>query len=294
VKRLIPIGILFGLAAAMPAQTTMAQKPDVRKKPKDNSVIAVVTLDPVILEHVKLVGSWKHVEPEEYDAYYHLLAHVRRIDERQMKVAARELQKKRRAAYPQLQKNPDIEFPAFVDLFHNAKWYRGKPVTLKGHVRSFVEQPAGKNEHGIETLYEAWLYTDDSQTHPAVVVCTSIPDDFPKNESLIDHVSATGYFFKQFLYEAQDGKWRLAPLILAHRLEWHPEDAATVLGPAPAAVYFCTAVAFVAILLLLWRSARKDRAYHQDRINHDETVLVDPNTASDPQTDAAADRPPAS
>ena len=327
-RRLIAIGILFGLASAMQTPATVAQASDAKQKPADISTAPAIALDPQLLEHVQLVGSWRTMTAEESEAYYSVLAHARDVDERQLRAAARQFQNQRRAAYPRLLKNPDIEFPAFVDLFENPKLYHGKPVTLKGHVRRFVvhEDIADENEQGIQTLYEAWLFTDDSQGHPVAIVCTSIPDGFPRNEELIDHVSATGYFFKRLVYEAQDDKHRLVPLILAHRLQWRPPKDNSFVGPAPSAVYLGAAAVFVVIILLLWRSARKDRAYRQSRVSrspetagpdftaldpagetttldsasvegsdisvdNDGAAPVDPSTTADPQTDPAGNRP---
>ena len=323
-KRLIPVPILFGLITVVASRPTSAQTTNAEKPPKQTRGPAVA-LDPQILKNVVIKDKRRGLRVEESDAYYHVLAYARKVDLRQLKAAARELQKNRRSAYPQLKRNPDRDFPTFVDLIRNPELYHGKPVALKGHVRHFVEQTAGNNEQDIKTLYEIWLYTDDSQTHPAIAVCTSIPETFPKGEDLIDHVRVTGYFFKLYLYDAQDGNLRFAPLILAHRLEWHPEEATTVLGPAPWAVYVGAVLVLGVIVLLLWRSARKDRAYHQSRLSrHSEatepdfanldaagekttfdsaptesidvspdegTTAVDPGTAIDPRTDEAVGRP---
>jgi hypothetical protein len=123
--------------------------------------------------------------------------------------------------------DPEVPFPVFVDLFKSADnpdVYHGKPVTLTGHIRLLREVPAGENSYGIATLYEAWLYTEDSQNNPACIVCTMLPDGmlqaFDASRShVLDQVSVTGYFFKMMGYPAED-VYRYAPLILAQRLEW--------------------------------------------------------------------------
>ena len=74
----------------------------------------------------------------------------------------------------------------------------------------------------METLYEAWVYTADSQGNPAVIVASAAPEDIPLGEDLQVLVRATGYFFKIYGYEAQDTT-RVAPMILAGRLEVIPE-----------------------------------------------------------------------
>ena len=117
----------------------------------------------------------------------------------------------------------------FVDLIKNTDLYHGKLVTLRGRVRKLIV--IAENEQTIKTLYEAWLYTDHSQNHPAVIVCTSVPQNMPRGGNiLIDHVSVTGYFFKNFGYIDQAQTARYAPMILARQLEWHPPPP-----PAPLA-----------------------------------------------------------
>jgi hypothetical protein len=87
-----------------------------------------------------------------------------------------------------------------------------------------LSYPAGENAFGIQQLHEAWLYVEDAQQNPVIVVCTELPPGLPTgSDILIDQVSATGYFFKRFGYEDRAGNSRFAPLILAQRLEWSPK-----------------------------------------------------------------------
>ncbi|NOX53688.1 MAG: hypothetical protein GXP27_04485 [Planctomycetes bacterium] len=190
----------------------------------DMKILAPV-LDPV--HGLKTPG----VREEEREAYYYVLQRTREIDYELQKAAARRYQTRRRAVYPdkRVRSDPKEPFPIFVDLYRNAdrpEVYFGKLVTLSGHVRLLREIPAGQNPYGIQTLYEAWLYTPDSQSNPACIVCTEVPAGMLKafrqsRSHLLDGVTVTGYFFKMMVYRAQDAP-RFAPLILARRLEWHP------------------------------------------------------------------------
>ena len=137
-----------------------------------------VALDPEILAPVlEPSGSLisRGIRAAESEAYYRVLDHARQVEATRLEAAAARFLQKRRnvAALPGTRKRPMADFPVFVDLYNNVKTpeiYHGQPVTLRGHLRKLVALPAGDNEYGIETLYEAWLYTQNSQQHPAVVI----------------------------------------------------------------------------------------------------------------------------
>lgn len=121
--------------------------------------------------------------------------------------------------------------PAFVDLFGHPDDYRGKPVTLTGHVRVVREFPGPEPPGGGEPamLVEAWLFTPDSQGNPAVIVA-SAADDLPRGDDLLVPATVTGRFFKRYGYEAQD-TIRTAPLILAATIDRLPDPAPGGAGP---------------------------------------------------------------
>ncbi|RMG42186.1 MAG: hypothetical protein D6725_00025 [Planctomycetota bacterium] len=258
-----------------------------------------VLLDPLVFaptRHPKKGITTRGVRPEERAAYYFVLDFVRKADQRLLKRAARELVQHRLKLpeYQRYRDNPG-EFPVYYDLFRHPEIYHGKPVTLRGHIRKLISYPADDNEYGIQRLYEAWLFTPDSQTNPAVVVCTEIPEGIPTGgDILVDGVSVTGYYFKNFGYTAQD-RPRFAPMILAKRLEWRPEQAGTSEPLVPPAVRNTVVVlALVLILILLYRYERRDTRQHaelQRRMlleGEPATAVLGPESA--PQR--SADRPP--
>jgi hypothetical protein len=72
-----------------------------------------------------------------------------------------------------------------------------------------------------QPLHELWLFTDDSQQNPAVIVTPSLPRDFPVSAEIVDSVTVTGCFFKMYVYRSQQDN-RLAPLLLAGHVSWTP------------------------------------------------------------------------
>lgn len=199
---------------------------------------------------------------EESSSYYSVLAHAGRVSPALLANAARDLRRTRWKRDPRFRAHPESEFPTFVDLIEHPEAYRGQPVTLVGHVIRLVTYPAGPNQEGMDTLYEAWLVTEDSQQHPATIVCTAIPDGLPIGEELIDGVSVTGYFFKLHTYPSRDRKTRFAPMILAHTMSWRPEPSATRSRALPLPFYLGLAVVVAAassVVCILRGSRRKLR-----------------------------------
>jgi len=217
-------------------------------------------LDPELLAPVqhKTLG----ILDAERDPYYRVLQQARDADPARLRAAARRNIQQRRAEVPQF-RDASGAFPLFVDIFKNPEQWHGRLVTLRGHVRRVVSYPAGENAFGLTTLYEAWLYTEDSQTNPAVVVCSSIPEGMPTGDQMTEEASVTGYFFKIYGYRAQDTT-RIAPLILAQRLEWHPVEA-------PSTTLFSMIVGGIVLAAVLaaiawqWTAAQRDRARRAER-----------------------------
>ena len=127
--------------------------------------------------------------------------------------------------------------------------------------------PAGENDYGIELLYEVWLFTDDGQQHPVVLITTSVPESLleevgrRKAENrpvLIDGVSGSGYFFKMYGYPAADA-YRFAPLVLGGRLEWSPPSPGGLDRSLPMAFAIGLVIFGLPIVWFVWRNRREDR-----------------------------------
>ena len=171
-------------------------------------------------------------------------------------------------------------FPLFVDLFQNPDYWQGRLLTLRGHVRRVMTHAGDPQLFHGQPLHELWLFTEDSQHIPTVVVCPLLPRDFPVNADLIDSVEVTGCFFKQYVYRSQT-ETRVAPLLLAGHIAWKP-TAAQVLslvrdGDLPAdsplaaqaraqdadqpgdLIVMLTAVLAVLVAMTVWSRVQRDR-----------------------------------
>ncbi|QDT15992.1 hypothetical protein [Alienimonas californiensis] len=187
------------------------------------------------------------VRPAEGALYEAVLDELRVADAASLEAEAARFRTQRREA---LNVPDNRDFPAFPDLFKHPDAYRGQAVTLIGQARKVTEFPAGPTAADPEeTRVSVVLYTDDSQTNPAVVVALAAPG-LPRGDDLLEPVKVTGRFFKRWGYEARDGKTRIAPLILAERVEPLPVEP-----PPPATPFVLALTAAVAVVGLsagLW------------------------------------------
>jgi hypothetical protein len=76
---------------------------------------------------------------------------------------------------------------------------------------------ASPNPYNIRQLYEAWIVTKDSETHPYRVVVTNLGPGLTPGENLGIAVKVTGCFFKREGYRTAVGL-HVAPTLLARRL----------------------------------------------------------------------------
>lgn len=191
-------------------------------------------------------------------AYFRILEHLQHVDPQALSRAAEEFRHQRWMT-TNMRGFTEDEFPVFVDLFNHPQDYRGKPVTLKGHLVGPVVSIPADSESGPGPLYQAYLFDNDSQTNPATVIFTDLPAGIDRNAEIIDGVTATGYFLKIYWYRSRDGKRQLAPLLLARTIEHHPPPQPPE-WPIPLSWLIGLVVA--AAVLTLWivlKTSRKDR-----------------------------------
>ena len=163
-------------------------------------------------------------------------------------------EERRHAAY----KDNPSSFPVFADVFLNPDLYVGKPVTMRGRVRRILHYPADSDRFPQPTLYELWMFTDDSQHNPAVIICPALPDGFPENAEVIDGVTVTGYFFKLYRYAADDAQ-RAAPMLLARTVQWRPLASADDSGVARTLATLVALCLGAGLLMYVWSSHAGDR-----------------------------------
>lgn len=210
---------------------------------------------------------------------YAILQKARELDIGTLRKAAAEFQKQRQAeAFDGRHKDaPSHEFPVIVDIFQDREKdktspiYHGKLVTLRGHIRRLIRIPVEQNEtpYDLDGFYEVWLYDRHAQENPVMILCTSLDDslkDLEKGHDIqIDHCYATGYYFKNFGYEAQKDI-RFAPVFIAQKLYHRPPQGGGKLFGLGANTKIQLAIAAIFLLLAgrfgfnLWRKSRVEES----------------------------------
>lgn len=129
------------------------------------------------------------------------------------------------AMWGRLQSAPPAELTApvgtpvsYAQLDRQPEAWRGRLVTLRGLFHRAMPARAPANGHGIGRYFEVWLEPTEAPALPVVVHCLELPPGFPQGMQIRAEGAVTGYFFKRWLYDAQDGL-RTAPLVVARTIE---------------------------------------------------------------------------
>jgi hypothetical protein len=119
---------------------------------------------------------------------------------------------------------------------------------------------APANNNGITGYYVYWLNPAGGPDRPIVIYALETPPGFPaladkdlgqQATELNESVEVTGYFFKNWAYQAQDHT-RLAPLLLAKAPVWRPAVAPHRELPPAGAVIAAVLVSIVAAIALTY------------------------------------------
>lgn len=190
------------------------------------------------------------ISTAERDVYHELLARTRDIPLTEQQQAARD----------------DV---AFAVLMTESQEFLGKLITVKGEIRRLIPIPPGRNDHGIEDLWEAVMFNADSGSeNPYLIRFTSLPEGIPTGMELKSGtiVEVTGFFFKRYGYPTQDDRLHVAPLVIAKTLKWFkPSQKPNDLGPIPYVLGFAGIVgSTICFLLVKFRSG--DRKFEREHL----------------------------
>lgn len=212
---------------------------------------ADLAIDPELLEQIK--DNSVGIRDSERDLHYFMLAKVRDTPLETLEKSARD----------------DV---AFSVLMNESPRFIGQLLTVKGELRGLRPYGAGRNEHGVDQLYEAWIKTLDAGNNPYRILCSRIPEGIPQGMDIEPGtvVKITGFYFKRYGYPAHDHRLHVAPLILAPEVYWfrqrpardrNAEDGGIVPYVLGLAVIIGAIVA-----VLLWQFRRSDREFERQHL----------------------------
>jgi hypothetical protein len=178
-------------------ETVRITRPDVPQTGKDQRYFPGV--NPQSLMHVK--DNRTHQHPEEAAAWFNLW-HILANNESRLIDAA--------SSGP----------VTFGQLFEQPEVFRGQLVTLRGRAhRSEWVVAAKNNSAGVTGYYRLILKLRNGPNRPVFLYVLSLPKSFPIGDQIDAEIETTGFFYKNWLYEASGLSW-LAPVVLARDLRW--------------------------------------------------------------------------
>lgn len=194
----------------------------------------------------------------DVECYYGLLDYARRVNPAALYEAAQDF-KEARWSQSEFRDWPLAEFPLYYDLTKHPEAYRGRPISLYGHIRlHHVDHPT--NNYGLDPVHVAYLYTDDSQHHPTRIVFTENPDNVPVGEDVINGISVTGYFLKLYLYSDRGEKGRYMPLLLARDVRWSRPGPGGLSKEMQLAIAATVIAIVIGLAISVRRAQRRDAA----------------------------------
>jgi hypothetical protein len=250
-----------------PSNRPAAAEPASRRPSTD------IDLPPALFENVS--ESRIGIRQDEREAYFTVLAKARDTRLPVLEAAGRR----------------DL---GYIELFNDPETHRGEIVTVEGQLRRLIELPAGDNSHGLQTLYEGWLFTEDSGPNPFRIVFSRLPEGTPTGERVRLAARFTGYFFKRTGFVNKAGELHSAPLLLGKTIHWQPEVPLETGVPTRTLMVVIGLVAGLCLaLVMLLRTTLAADAEFQSRRRQRAGLAVDtaalqiPVSSGDPREELA-------
>jgi len=165
------------------------------------------------LKHVK--DNRTHQHPEEAAAWFNLWHTLENNESRLIDAAS-------------------IGPVTFGQLFEQPEVFRGHLVTLRGRAhRSEWVAAAKNNSAGVTGYYRLILKLRNGPNRPVFLYVLSLPKSFPVGDHIDAEIETTGFFYKNWLYEASGVSW-IGPVVLARDLRWlNPTPLTDEENPSP-------------------------------------------------------------
>ena len=111
----------------------------------------------------------------------------------------------------------------FGQLYEQPTVYRGHLVTMRGSVKRSQWIDNTKNTNDIDGIYRFIVRPENGPERPVVLFTLNSPEGFPLDKMIEKQdIEFTGFFYKVWNYQADNGRSYLAPVILARDITWTP------------------------------------------------------------------------
>ena len=151
----------------------------------------------------------------------------------------------------------------FRELFGQPRSFRGRLVRMKGTLHRAERLAAPRNDYGVDQYWQCWMEPAGGPPSPVVIQCLSLPEGMPTGMEIDEPIEVTGYFFKNFAYNAADAI-RVAPVIMTVEPSWKPASAPPrggLTGPGGVTLVVAATVAAVVGATLLGVIAGRRRFF---------------------------------
>jgi hypothetical protein len=214
------------------------------------------------------------ISPTDMPAYWRCMKWARA-----QPLAALEIRAQKNVRYGQLWEQPDE--------------YRGKLIGLRLHVRRILDYEAPQNSAGVDRVYEIWGATEESKSHPYVVLVSGLPPGMAPGSDLKGDAVFAGYFLKLLSYSDALATHRAAPLLIG-RIQPVAAPARRSTGNGSSLVFWTACGALVLVLALrMWMRFRPSRKLKPEpEAPADEAFLTDwySKNSDSPEDESPPDR----
>lgn len=144
---------------------------------------------------------------------------------------------------------------SFRELFGQPRSFRGRLVRMRGTLHRVEQLTAPRNDYGVDRYWQCWMEPAGGPSSPVVIQCLSLPEGLPTGMDVDEPVEVTGYFFKNYAYNAADAI-RVAPVIMTLEPSWRPMAASPVGGVGGrGGVAVAVAATLAALIAATWLGA---------------------------------------
>ena len=146
----------------------------------------------------------------------------------------------------------------YTEMFDQSAQLRGKPVAIRGEIRTAEYQKARPNHYGVEGYYVYWIRPENYRDAPIKVFSLAAPDEKLAAATEKDfapfigrQIELRGVFFKRMPYRAQDDI-RAVPTVLCAKTELlAPQENLQKANESIALGMLLLVVAVIGVVLLL-------------------------------------------
>ena len=141
----------------------------------------------------------------------------------------------------------------FGELFEQPDIFRGKLVTVKGTARRAEYVTAAKNNRcgSRRVLPPRSPHARRPQSTRVLIYAPCPPKHFPLGNEIEATVEATAFFYKNWLYEANELSW-IAPVLLAKNIRWQPSPTTKTPITLSVALAIAVGLAILSIGIAWW------------------------------------------